>query len=133
MKAITILLLSFMDPSQIDCGLQIHVESFIQEAASRGVHLPAIRGLKIHFKSITGMGGYWDQADSTIWINSAYRFESRALLEIIVFHELGHAWLQRGHETERTSMMNAKPAIGLYRKYRKEFLDELFNQTPVFR
>lgn len=133
MKTLTIILLSFLDPSQVDRPLQLHVEHFIQEASSRGIQLPQVRGIKIKFKTMSGAGGYWDRADSTVWINSAYRFEPRALLEMIVFHELGHAWLQRRHETERTSMMNAKPAIGLYRKYRKEFLDELFNQTPVFR
>lgn len=129
---VMIILLSFYATNNVEEPLRVHVESFMHEASARGVNLPEIHGLTVKFKPLNGPGGLWDPADSTIWVNSVHR-DTRYLVELIVFHELGHAWLGRSHDNERTSIMNAKPAHTLYKKYRKEYLDQLFLGTPVFR
>jgi hypothetical protein len=133
MKLIALLLLfPFFDFNQVeDPRLRRCVEAFIQEAEGRGVQLPEIHGLRIEFKVQSRDGAYW-KADSLITISTAYKGTPK-ILELIVFHELGHAWLKLPHDDERTALMNSKPAPELWKKLRREYIDNLFLGTPVFR
>lgn len=106
--------------SNVDKPLRRHVEAFAYEAEIRGVKLPKMSGMKIKFKPINGMGGYWDEQDSTIWVSSFYRGEG--IVEMIVFHELGHA-IGKGHSD---GLMAEKPNYKEYKRKRSEYLNDLF-------
>lgn len=126
------LLVTFFADNQVeDRRLRRHVETFIREAEARGVQLPEIRGLRIRFQVQSRDGAYWPQSHE-ITISTAYKMNPGAL-EAILFHELGHAWLKLPHNQERTGMMNEQVSVALFRKYRKEYIDNLFFGTPVFR
>lgn len=134
MTAATILslVLTFFDANTVeDPRLRRHVETFILEAQARGVELPEIRGLVIRFKVQSLDGAYWPESNE-ITISTAYK-GNRGALEAIIFHELGHAWLKLKHNQERTGMMNEKVSVELFRKYRAQYIDNLFFGTPVFR
>lgn len=115
----------------VDAGLVRYVEAFKQEASARGIQLPARSPLRIKFVRSSISGGYY-KATRTIEISAAFKGQPKTL-ELIIFHELGHAWLGLDHDEERTCLMNAKPSPELYRKLRTEYLDQLFLGTPVFR
>lgn len=129
--------LSYEVPEDVD----LIVKLFIQEALDRGINLSS-NNLNVHFKSNLGFSGsitYYGLCkkengvptiilDSFFWNYTA----SPILKEMLIFHELGHCWLHRGHENSKLSLMDAT-VIGEvnsynYLNFRKEVLDELFNE-----
>ncbi len=131
---------------EVPALIQPYVDAFEMEAARRGVNLK-IEDLQVRFASNLNNGtaaGLCDtfshiiQLDttSTNWQNNPH---SR---EILVFHELGHCVLKRGHKTtflpngNLSSIMRATGEQvyggGLNAFKREYYLDELFNEdTPI--
>lgn len=134
------------DPQSIEYEIpedvNLIVQSFIQEAEVRGIHLPTTK-LNVRFEnnlgfngSITFFGLCKKEAgvptmilDSFFWHHTA----SPIFKEMLVFHELGHCWLNRGHEESNLSLMD-DTVIGEsnsynYLHFRQQMLDELFSQN----
>jgi hypothetical protein len=121
--------------------IQPYVDAFEQEASLRGISLN-INNLQVEFATNLNSGtaaGLCDtfnhviklDTTSTNWKNNLYT------REILVFHELGHCVLKRGHRDDElpngnlASIMRANGEQvyggGLNEFKRQYYLDELFN------
>lgn len=117
---------------------------FIAEAASRNKTF-SFTGTNVRFDNLSSIGffGYCNsdgsiQLDSTSWY-----VISPAMREMLLFHELGHCILKRGHQNrvlnsgDFFSLMFSSDAAQNGGTYyfgfrRKHYVDELFNpQTPI--
>jgi hypothetical protein len=122
---------SIMDDeyTHIDPFLKDHVDSFVSEAAKRNIKIDTY-GLKISLEIIKGQS------------SGRCIFETNAILidtsktnnvEALVFHELGHLYLHRGHDNImyghycKSIMANISDPV--YDKpYKREYyITELFN------
>jgi len=141
------LALSSCKKEKIDTDLQIYVDQFFIEAEKRGMNLKR-RKLEVVFNDtirVCGLGykDYEGKGTRRVEINMTshcWKQESELRKEILLFHELGHAILERGHKNRRlpngmfASIMTE--GSGLYSEYRLElrdyYVDELFNPNePV--
>lgn len=96
--------------------IQPVVDRFVYEASVRGYELPARLPIKIVYASISSPG-YWVEKERTIYVSKRFSDD----LEMIVFHELGHAWLGLNHSS---GLMAERPKD--YKKNRAKYLDDLF-------
>lgn len=135
----------------------MHADTFEQEATQRGVDVSEVMA-RIQFKiedeitfegqSLCGFAPWYQDptsgdatisitVDDTCWINRPVEDN-----EALIFHELGHMVLDRGHRDEplpnnsRSSIMVSTNLAGLYvgnaKNRRAYYVDELFNaETPV--
>lgn len=134
------------DLSGVDPELRPYVDQFLCAAEERGLS-PDLNALTMEFtdgyvtvdnQSFCGYawnfgqeGPPWIQIGRICW--NEYTEEER---EILVFHELGHALLQRFHHNQRlpsgsfASLMNSLHTVGVYDNFtlqkRSYYLDELF-------
>lgn len=137
---------------QIDPEFQEYVDRFVDEANQRGVTVDVSR-LNMEFEE-----GYIER-DGTIYCGYAnnfgtsgtpdvdisttcWEFDDPVRREILIFHELGHAILDRAHVNTllpslgKRSIMHPSLGVDIYSQYTPEkrewYLDELFNQdAPV--
>lgn len=93
------------DFAQVDARLAPYFERFVNEGARRGIEVDFDR-LQVHAQiqeiDSPGVGGvchYSSAAPNRIQIDASF-FNSASDLfrEFIIFHELGHCYLGRGHE-----------------------------------
>ena len=129
-------------PAEIQDDFKVYVDRFISEGAQRGVKVD-LSGYKISYgdtlKYFCGYG-FYDKKQVII------RFDCWKLLndldkEILLFHELGHAFLGRFHNNDLLengdykTMMFDGSQFGVYSEYtpekRKYYLDELFKSSTV--
>lgn len=123
----------------IDPELKPYVDSFVEEAAKRGISVNTDK-LKISFKNLNGKNGTTFLPTNTVhidgsssgWINEPER---------VVFHELGHLYLNLDHDNSKIgeaqtyfkSIMASEggPAYRNYPYKRPYYVDELFDRnTP---
>lgn len=150
---ILIIILSFAscekDIFNVSDEFNVYVKRFEREASLRDVNINiADEGLKVEFtnfskKNRVGLCHYETpiriEIDKSWWNNA-----SDSKKEYIMFHELGHGFLNiRGHRNKVLpndhwkSMMRGSPEnVGkhkfLYEEHRDYYLDELFNKnTPI--
>lgn len=137
---------------RIDPEFQEYVDRFVDEGRKRGVTVDVSR-LNMEFEE-----GYVER-DGTIYCGYANNFGTSSTpdvdisttcwefydpvrREILIFHELGHAILDRAHVNTllpslgKRSIMHPSLGVDIYSKYtlekREWYLDELFNQdSPV--
>ncbi len=139
-----------VDLSGVDGELRPYVDQFLCAAGERGWQLD-LSELRMEFTdgyvtvdSQSFCGYAWNfrkegppfvQIARVCW--DEYSVEEK---EILVFHELGHALLQRPHTNKRlpsgsfASLMNSLHTVGVYDDFtmqkRSYYLDELFSATP---
>ena len=133
-------------PYDVDGEIQPYIDRFKEEASKRGHNINFEDGLTARFvDNLNGPAGhttttppYVMEFDRNIW--DKYDDVSR---ENIVFHELGHSFLQRKHKNdifpngEWKSLMRGSPFTGekkivnLYTNTlrREYYIDELFNEN----
>ena len=140
--------------------LQMHADTFVSEAAARGIDVSArVDTLVFQFRERLDIQGEdycgyvpyvrrYPHPERLVYGDSvlfslAYKCwgeQSTYQREALVFHELGHAVLNRGHKAStlsngaKASIMHEKPQ-GLYEaatlNRREYYIDELFNpDTP---
>lgn len=128
------------DYSYIQPEIKLHVDSFLKEGEKRNVFVDTY-SLKISFgKNKSGVAGLSYSINNSIIIDST-SFDWKNNPEQLIYHELGHLLLHRGHNNEYidfkiASIMNAHelpryqitmpPGIELYFS-RSYYLDELFS------
>ena len=126
----------------VDPALWSHFSNFEAEAAIRGLdidlYLANITGeiSEIDEEHVAGQCTYSNQAPNAVTIDKTFWDQSNELFrEFVVFHELGHCFLGRGHEegvnadgTCRSLMRSGvEDCRDNYRTTtRKAYLDELF-------
>lgn len=113
----------------IDPKIAIYVDNFYHEAEIRGVVLRldnlnvSVINLGDRF-GLTKDGKYVYIHQPFVESYSGYSLE----LEVIIFHELGHALLSKGHIDDHKAIMNTTPNINCYGvDQRTEFINDLFN------
>lgn len=129
------------DPHEIDPELMPYLEHFKQEAAERGHRFNYAR-LRLVFDDGLDVQGHTNRATRTIKINprsDGYRMNPEAL----VFHELGHLYLDRDHvvtliNKRAVSIMNsnADPVYhtvsgGSLHFRREYYVNELFDSNTA--
>jgi hypothetical protein len=122
--------------------LEPYGERFVEEGRKRGITVDlAQKGITFSFKDIADKAeqGYCLNndifIDKTAWRSLAGKDNKK---ELLMFHELGHCYLRRGHtqamlpNSEPISLMSNEGSI-IYRGLRtKYYIDELFDEnTPV--
>lgn len=130
------------DESFIDADLTPYFERFKEEGALRGVVVDydaqEVEGFirSIDAENVVGQCSHSEESpnavivDPILWNNA---IESKR--EQVIFHELGHCYLQRGHMDEKDkngtclSIMHSNANICSinYLLNREYYLDELFN------
>ncbi len=142
MKTILILLSAVLlsgcfafDEDKIDPALQKHVDSFFMEADLRGVNIKNRSKLRVRFGNVKKGQGQANMFTHVITIDQnswGYKINPEGL----VFHELGHLFLNRNHDN---SMIGDQPKsimssdkdpnwiFGGLEIRRKYYVDELFN------
>jgi hypothetical protein len=125
----------------IDPRLEVYVDRFYSEAKARGVQLERVN-LMVRIEPLPGRAARskregcqrvvifskdtWDFMNNPVWVRGD---SVDAGIENIVFHELGHALLDRKHCDPCESIMAAGYSYFTYvdkPEVRKSALDELF-------
>jgi hypothetical protein len=120
----------------IDPNFQEYVDRFLAEASARGISID-IKRLKVSSgDTLTYSCGYGNPMDVVISSN-CWQTYNDINKELLLFHELGHAVLNRPHDNSTLlngdfkSMMCSTPHTYLYNETtperREYYLDELFN------
>lgn len=150
---------SFEPVYEVPADLQPYVDRFIQEAALRG-YAYQIDNLIIRYNTDENVGicgrcnsnATQGEFQKIIYINSDCFYTHDSQIEALIFHELGHCFLSRSHDTALLPNGDSKSImvsnnISLYSPclypvdddnscnftYKREYyLDELFDaNTPV--
>lgn len=125
-----------------DPNVYMHYEAFKNEAKNRNIKLPKhkLKGFILEGSgSVLGSNGlpaaaYYDHSDKMIHIDTTTG-TYKTNLEVLIFHELGHALLGRGHKDDMfnllvpKSIMNGK-SLPEYQNAlfkREYYINELFN------
>jgi hypothetical protein len=129
----------------IPADVKSEVASFISEGQKRGVAID-LKGIKIILSNnlIDGNAGYYNPNTHEIFFDTSSNNYKGApeWKERLIFHELAHAILKRGHKetllpnTDASSIMTTTPPSanwsGAYLYKREYYIDELFNSnTPI--
>lgn len=114
---------------QIDKELKPHYDSFINEGIQRGVDYSRIP-IVMKFKDIelAGSSTTLDGKFADVRINRYY-FDNYTenQIEVLTFHELGHALINRAHDSSCFSLMSSDLCkYENYKTHRSSMLDELF-------
>lgn len=124
----------------IDSRVADHVDRFFAEAEARGINIPR-ENLIVSVEELDPLGRSLKSGDQRVVLISADAYDffgpkwmspDSAFygMENVVFHELGHALLNRKHCDPCYSIMNSGISVFVYAKkpdLRKELIDELFN------
>lgn len=103
------------------------VDRFVEEANKRGVSVN-LDGLDMQYGFTNGALGVCSSLvgnTKDIVLDPSLAQSSRALLDEIIIHELGHCILGRDHTNNPESIMH--PTIIIGQPWRVEVLDELFS------
>ena len=130
---------------KIDTPLQIYVDNFFIEAEKRGIQLSRKKLEVVFNDDLSSCGiGYSDfneKGKRRVEINmNSFCWQEKSTIqkELLMFHELGHAILERGHDNRKlpngmfaSIMTEGDIQHGLYTEYSLElrdyYLNELFN------
>ena len=117
---------------QIDPRIENTVNEFFKEAEARGVFIPKENLKAIIVKKLDGNYGQarTNGDQRIILLIEICTLWDRPHQEVIVFHELGHALLKRGHTCENNSIMCDQVKLSAFigdPDKRRILLDELFN------
>ena len=131
------------DENYIDSDLSPYFESFVEEAAKRGVDLEQMRDIvsgyieDIDDGAISGQCRHdADAPDKVIIDRTFWMTAGNSSKEFLVFHELGHCMLGRSHLDTRdsngfcVSIMHSTSEVctnGYSYSTRSKYLDELFS------
>ncbi len=138
----------------VDEKLDPYLQLFLEEGAKRGINIDVEKnGLIMEFTQLPdltiGLCTYQDpllvQIDRDYWSETTDYEDQENLRQNVVFHELGHGLLNRGHDNSylpnlewKTIMCGGDNVEGRdwainFNGYRKEYyIDELFNtKTPA--
>ena len=131
---------------QVDATFESYVQEFIAEGAKRGKTIDfSDSGLIVEFSDVVvgGASGFCYVGQHHIVIDkSEWTALSEDVRGFLLFHELGHCELDRGHRNDKfdndvwKSIMRGSPLEGIevwipvpYFGFRREYLiDELFNE-----
>lgn len=120
---------------KVDERLQPYVDKFFEEAASRGLIFQKynlVVSIQPKLKEGAGLSRSEGHQRVVVIDQSTYDFLKGAheSMEVIVFHELGHALLYRNH-CDTQSIMNPAMSLNQYAakpEVRKIIVDELFTR-----
>lgn len=135
-------------------AIEAHVATFLAEAETRKVtdslffpenlRIEVDDTIRVDGETLCGYGGHVparEEPSIQIATNRGCWDRTDWDREILVFHELGHALLARGHKDDllpnglRASVMYGGNVFGLYSELRSEhrqyYVDELFNPTTA--
>jgi len=130
----------------VDPAFEPYVQEFIAEGAKRGKTIDFTdSGLLVEFSDVVvgGASGFcWVGEHHVVIDKSEWTSLSENVRGFLLFHELGHCELDRGHRNEKfgnnvwKSIMRGSPLEGIevwipipYFGFRKDYLiDELFNE-----
>lgn len=129
----------------VDSRLWSYYEQFEEEGRKRGLEIDLRRSQisgeidEIHENNVIGTCQYGGYSHNHVTIDNAFWSRSSNLgKEFVVFHELGHCFLNRGHKEDSTSeglcvsLMrsgNGGCRDAYSTRNREYYLDELFSQT----
>ena len=132
------------DPIETDAELQPYFDLFAEEAAKRGITVDyiaaRIEGLlqDIPNETVQGQCFYNENIPNKVIVDIDYWNEAtKSEKEFIIFHELGHCFLDREHlntanpDGTCVSIMHANPGVCRFdfnSNTREDYLDELFFQ-----
>ncbi|HFA50910.1 MAG TPA: hypothetical protein ENJ95_18020 [Bacteroidetes bacterium] len=132
----------------VDPALWPYYEAFEKEGAERGlvIDLAADNILgkieELPEEHVAGQCSYGTAVDSEVTIDQGFwnDFSSHYIREMVVFHELGHCYLKRGHKEGahpdgtclsimRSGLEDCRDNYNL--QTREEYLDELFGSAVI--
>lgn len=109
----------------VDHKLSPYIESFKQEANSRGFKFDYSK-LKLTFGKLNnGVGAVTDHSLNSITVDSTCLYW-KIRREEMLYHEFGHLFLNRGHNDSEPSIM-ATNGIS-YKSSREYYINELFQK-----
>jgi hypothetical protein len=136
------------DPS-IPVEVSNEYETFLQEAHKRGIYLENKFLKRIHLQGPisshqckgedgNAVAGYYDERKRIIFIDTTHQ-EYQLQKQVLIFHELGHAFLRRGHRNETfvdhltpVSIMNCCIPANINQTTYQYYIDEFFNETTPY-
>lgn len=97
----------------VDPALEVYIESFFNEAQLRGIDIPH-ENLIVEF-GVTDHTGLSHKRGNQriITIDPAYKTKIYQHVELVVYHEMGHALLGLRHIEDHDAIMNAHPRQSL--------------------
>jgi hypothetical protein len=120
----------YEDYTFIDPALQPYVDNFVKDANDRGVQVN-LTNFKIFITDIKGKFGV--SLEKSVHIDSDFFYSYSGYstqIEIIVYHELGHHFLNLKHDNSKPLIMSSPTNITLYNSIgRERALDDLFSQN----
>lgn len=115
----------------VDSDLSIYVDAFFQQASIHGIEISKENLVVRKSVSISPKLGLFSISDGqrVVEIN-AYSVNdlNNDYVEAIVFHELGHALLNKPHQDDVKSLMNTNPCLKCYADEKKLYIDQLFSR-----
>ena len=142
----------WITPEEAIPEIEDHVATFLEEAAARNktdslfhpanLRIEVFDTIRVDGETLCGYGGFVpaeEEPSIQIATNRGCWDRSDWDREILVFHELGHALLGRGHKDKslpnglRASIMYGGTIFGLYSEMRSDhrqyYVDELFDPS----
>ncbi|MFN7611079.1 MAG: hypothetical protein ACK5QX_09130 [bacterium] len=120
---------SYQREFKVDKELKVYVDSFFDLAMNKGLLIQKenlIVTLSANIGSLQGLSSK-KNGQRIVEINYYnYQNYSSDYIEAIVFHELGHALLNRGHDDSVESLMNTSVCLSCYSNNKEYLIKELF-------
>lgn len=142
---IVLLMISTLISAQIDAEIQPLYDSFIADAANKGVTPDASYTIDMKFvyhnkHDYIGISVINNETQTANVLFKKHRWDTLTNVEkkIAVYHELGHVLLHRAHQDHNLSIMNAGSVTeAVYLANESQLLEELFkpygNTTALFK
>lgn len=93
---------------KVDPSLLLILDAFYKDAEANGILLDRDYNLILSFGDTSdNVGGFSKNMGSQRTVTINIRYKGHHDLQWIVYHELGHSILNRGHKTGHTSIMSA--------------------------
>lgn len=115
----------------VDSDLSIYVDAFFQQASIHGVEISKENLVVRKSVNISPKLGLFSISDGqrVVEINAyAVNDFNNDYVEAIVFHELGHALLNKPHQDDVKSLMNTNLCLKCYADEKKLYIDQLFSR-----
>lgn len=120
---------SYQREFKVDKELKVYVDSFFDLAMNKGLLIQKenlIVTLSANIGLLQGLSSK-KNGQRIVEINYYnYQNYSSDYIEAIVFHELGHALLNRGHDDSVESLMNTSVCLSCYSNNKEYLIKELF-------
>ena len=138
---------AIVDPIETDAALQVYMDKFIEEGNLRGLSIPADLNqitavlTNINEGNTIGICYYDSQNPNHIEIDVSYWNSTNDYgREAVMFHELGHCYLNLDHDESEDNNGNCLSLMNsgtsgcrlLYNANNREYyLDQLFGSSPI--